>query len=87
MRGKELKWCLRQALKDLLPLDVVNRPKHGFNVPIDHWLKNEWSDMIEEAFCEGSCLQKKGIISENALTVARDLPNDSERKKYNIWDR
>jgi asparagine synthase (glutamine-hydrolysing) len=37
-----------------LPRDIINRPKHGFNVPIDHWLQNEWCDLFEETFAESS---------------------------------
>jgi asparagine synthase (glutamine-hydrolysing) len=36
-----LKTVLRRAFADVLPPDVIARPKHGFNVPIDHWLKDE----------------------------------------------
>jgi asparagine synthase (glutamine-hydrolysing) len=66
----ELKSLLKEAFKDLLPADIINRPKHGFNVPIDIWLKNEWSDMVEDAFGEQSCLKKLDIVSP------RIAPND-----------
>ena len=57
-----LKTSLRQAFADILPPEVVARPKHGFNVPIDHWLKNEWSDLVDEAFAPGSALHRSGIV-------------------------
>ena len=74
-----LKTSLRRAFADVLPADVVRRPKHGFNVPIDHWLKNEWSDLMDEAFEPGSALQRSGIVASNAGLVARAMLADAGR--------
>jgi asparagine synthase (glutamine-hydrolysing) len=74
-----LKTSLRQAFADVLPAEVVGRPKHGFNVPIDHWLKNEWADLVDEAFEPGSALLRSGIVAPNAGKVARDMLADAAR--------
>jgi asparagine synthase (glutamine-hydrolysing) len=74
-----LKTTLRQAFADVLPADVVARPKHGFNVPIDHWLKGEWADLIDETFAPSSALQRSGIASPNAGQVARRMLADTGR--------
>ena len=79
VRGDTLKWVLRKAFEDILPMEVINRPKHGFNVPIDHWLKNEWSSMVEEAFEKGSMLYKHGIIDDNSYEVACSMLSDNKR--------
>jgi asparagine synthase (glutamine-hydrolysing) len=33
------KILLREAARDLLPPDIVNRPKHGFTPPVDAWFR------------------------------------------------
>ncbi len=73
VHGKTLKWILREAFKDILPMDIINRPKHGFNVPIDHWLKGEWSDLMAETFEPGSALHKHGFLSKGAFSIAQDM--------------
>jgi len=70
VKGGTLKWMLRDAFSDILPMHVINRPKHGFNVPIDYWLNNKWSYMIEEAFCDGSLLHQYNIIGKKAYEEA-----------------
>ncbi len=74
-----LKTVLRQAFADRLPAEVVARPKHGFNVPIDHWLKHEWSDLVDETFSPNSALSASGIAAPGAGQVARAMLNDTER--------
>lgn len=43
----EGKWPLREILGDYVPLKLFNRPKMGFSVPLNDWLKGplrEWAD-------------------------------------------
>jgi asparagine synthase (glutamine-hydrolysing) len=74
-----LKTVLRKAFADILPPEVVARPKHGFNVPIDHWLKGEWSDLVDETFAPGSALHRSGIAAPGAGQVARAMLRDEKR--------
>ncbi|MFC1807381.1 asparagine synthase (glutamine-hydrolyzing) [Candidatus Omnitrophota bacterium] len=74
-----LKWALRKAFEDILPSEVTNRPKHGFNVPVDHWLKGEWSDMMGHTFSKESALYKNGIIHKDSVRVATEMLNDKIR--------
>lgn len=39
VRGTKTKWILREALKELLPRDILNRPKVGFRVPVNEWFR------------------------------------------------
>ncbi|NJP09716.1 MAG: asparagine synthase (glutamine-hydrolyzing) [Leptolyngbyaceae cyanobacterium RU_5_1] len=45
--GKQL---LVQAIPEL-PDWVVKRPKQGFCIPYERWLKNEWQDIVEPVTC------------------------------------
>ncbi len=75
----ELKSVLRQAFSKHLPESVLKRKKHGFNVPIDHWLKNEWSDLVKQTFSSDSMLSKNGMIHSQSYRVANQMLNDPNR--------
>jgi len=47
IRGKTTKYALREAFKDLLPREVINRPKRGFPVPTRRWLCNEMKEPVK----------------------------------------
>jgi asparagine synthase (glutamine-hydrolysing) len=50
------KWLLRRAFDDLLPPEVLRRPKHAFDVPIAAWLRGPLRPYLEEALADGSPL-------------------------------
>ena len=79
IRNGELKWILRKAFQDILPQKIINRPKHGFNVPIDHWLKSNWSSLVNETFSKESALRKHGFISKNSFKVGKSMVSDSNK--------
>lgn len=79
VKGSTLKLALRKALSDELPRDLIRRAKHGFNVPIDYWLRNEWKFLVESTFSKGSMLEQFNIIDEKALQFALRMVSDTSK--------
>ena len=46
MEGRARKRILKDAVGDLLPPSVRNRPKAGFDVPVGEWLKGPLRDLF-----------------------------------------
>lgn len=65
IRNREQKYILKKVFGRLLPGDVLDRPKHGFTVPIDHWFRNEMKLLSEEVFWTSTQLQD--YINVNAV--------------------
>jgi asparagine synthase (glutamine-hydrolysing) len=40
VRGNIQKYIFKKMLADLLPEEILSRPKHGFGVPIKHWFRD-----------------------------------------------
>ena len=74
-----LKASLRQAFSDVLPIPLTKRQKHGFNVPIDHWLKNDWSFLVSKTFSKKSMLGELGIIGPHSESIANQMLKNSSR--------
>jgi asparagine synthase (glutamine-hydrolysing) len=49
VRRGETKWVFKEACRARLPAVVIDRPKHGFELPIDGWLRGPLREMFEAA--------------------------------------
>lgn len=77
--GFNLKRVLREAYRKEIPETCRIRPKHGFNVPIDQWLKGEWKDLVDETFAQGSALWAHGFIDKKSRINVSKLLSDTAR--------
>jgi asparagine synthase (glutamine-hydrolysing) len=46
VRGMTTKRLLRHAIKDLLPEEILKRPKVGFRVPVNEWFRHSMRDYL-----------------------------------------
>lgn len=61
IRNGQGKWLLRQVLKKHIPETLYNRPKQGFSVPIDEWLRGDLRDWAENLLDENT-LKEQGHL-------------------------
>lgn len=78
------KKLLVDSLGDLLPNDIVNRPKMGFTLPWKDWLKNELRDFCEENIVQFS---KRAFVNREAVLLIwnRFLNNDPKITWSRVW--
>ena len=48
IKNGDKKWLLKQITHKHLPKEMMDRPKMGFGIPVEEWLKNELRDYLEE---------------------------------------
>ncbi len=60
VRGVRTKVALRRLVAQRLPAAIARRPKQGFDVPIDRWLRGELRDLAGDAFSQLDGLADEG---------------------------
>jgi asparagine synthase (glutamine-hydrolysing) len=53
-RGSHGKIVLKQIARELLPDDIVDRPKHGFGLPLGAWFRGELAPLVQETLLTGA---------------------------------
>jgi asparagine synthase (glutamine-hydrolysing) len=66
MKRLQEKYILRQAVRKLLPKQIVWRKKRGLSAPFDQWLREKLPDFAVEMFSEAN-LSKKGYFHPPAV--------------------
>jgi len=57
----ELKSVMKKALADVLPAEILHRPKRGFGAPMGSWLKGPLAELLQGA------LSKKAVAARGLL--------------------
>ena len=61
LRGFTTKWILREAVRSILPAEILSRQKMGFPVPFGLWMRGGWNDMARDVLLDSRARQR-GII-------------------------
>jgi len=86
LRGNEGKWLLRQLLYKHVPRTLIERPKMGFGVPIDAWLRGPLRDWAE-SLLDGARLRAEGWFDPALIRKSWEEHLSGQRNwQYPLWD-
>jgi asparagine synthase (glutamine-hydrolysing) len=86
IRDGKGKWILRQVLYRYVPPKLIERPKMGFGVPIDSWLRGplrEWAETLLDA----GRLQREGFLNPEPVRLKWAEHLSGKRNgQYPLWN-
>ena len=85
IRNRTTKWLLRELLSRHVPQPLFDRPKMGFGVPLDAWLRGPLRDWAE-SLLDKTVIQQQGFLHGEPILKKWDEHLSGKRNwQYQLW--
>jgi asparagine synthase (glutamine-hydrolysing) len=86
IRDGQGKWLLRQMLYKHVPREMIERPKQGFGMPIDSWLRGPLRDWAESLLSE-TRMRREGFFHPEPIRQKwQEHLSGARNWQYHLWD-
>lgn len=86
IRNGQGKWLLRQVLYRHVPKELIERPKMGFGIPLDSWLRGPLRDWAESLLCEHR-LREEGFFHAGPIRAMwQEHLSGARNWQYHLWN-
>jgi asparagine synthase (glutamine-hydrolysing) len=86
IRGGRGKWILRQVLHRYVPPSLIDRPKTGFAIPLDAWLRGPLREWAEELL-DARKLSAQGLLDAAIVRTAwSELLAGTAKRGTQLWN-
>jgi len=85
LHGSTLKHILREAMRPVLPSEVLRQRKAGFGAPTDYWLANDLREMVDDLLSE-TRIRRRGLFEPKAVRrLINEQRSGREDWSLQIW--
>ena len=87
INGQLKKRIVQDAFRPMLPEELYNRPKQGFEIPLLGWFRNELWSLINDDLLEKKFVTEQGIFNPDATEALKQKlrSNNPEDSHATIW--
>lgn len=79
------KYILKEIVHKYLPKEIMERPKMGFGIPIEHWLSNELKSLVQDHLSEKS-LHEHGLFNTTEVQkIVTDFFKGRKENHLKVW--
>ena len=85
LKDGETKHIFKQAVRGLVPPEILDRPKQGFGVPVQEWINQQLRQRIRETLTEQRT-RERGYVDPRYVQVLLD-EHEGERRDHStqLW--
>lgn len=85
LKGSETKYIFKKSMENLLPKEIIYRPKKGFGIPIAHWIRQDLRGEFERALSR-KAIEKDGLFRETVLeSLLNEHLSGKKDNRKKLW--
>jgi len=84
--GRRTKAILKRALRGIVPDDVLDRRKMGFNAPVDQWLRGDLKDLSHDLLLSARALDRGYFERRFVERMLREHGQGTRNWHTQIWN-
>ncbi len=84
-RGFSLKRVLRAAVPDLVPAEIMSRPKRGFGVPLDRWFREDLRLYLAATMGSPDARVKRHLAPEAIDRLLAEHDSGAQNHGHALW--
>ena len=85
IRDGQTKWIFKQIYQDRLPTELIHRPKQGFEIPVDQWLRGPLREMFHATVLAPNSPVADWIDQATVRRLARSHQAQTGRHGNLLW--
>lgn len=80
------KWILREVLYRHVPKHLIERPKMGFGIPLDSWLRGPLREWAQDLLSDNSLDKHKLLNNRNIQEKLNEHLSGKKNWQHQLWD-
>ena len=84
LRGGTTKYIFKRAMRGILPDEVIDRPKHGFAVPLGRWFRGQLRSVVQDLLLSERC-RARGIFNAQYIEQLLRMQEGGRDLDFQLW--
>ena len=86
LRGRAKKYIFKRAVRELLPRDIIERPKMGFGVPLDQWFRVDLREMAQDLLLSPRAVERGYFRKKVVQRLLGEHIKGVRQWHYQLWN-
>jgi len=84
LRGGTTKHIFKRAMRGILPDEIIDRPKHGFAVPLGRWFRGRLRSVVQDLLLSERC-RARGIFNARYIEQLLLMQERGRDLDFQLW--
>jgi len=85
IKNGDKKWLLKQIAHKYLPKEMMDRPKHGFGVPIQEWFKEDLKEYFEKYLSKKALKEHDLFVTDEIIRMKDEYLSGANVTVTKLW--